>query len=110
MQAKHGIRDVPVTGVQTCALPIYLVAARIREIAEEHRVPICEAPVLTRAIYFNTELGAEIPVALYLAVARVLAYVFELKAARAHGRPMPEFPTDLPIPEGIRTEPRGAES
>ncbi|MFS8609530.1 MAG: flagellar type III secretion system protein FlhB, partial [Gammaproteobacteria bacterium] len=87
-----------------------LVAARIREIAEEHRVPICEAPVLTRAIYFNTELGAEIPVALYLAVARVLAYVFELKAARAHGRPMPEFPTDLPIPEGIRTEPRGAES
>src|SRR5690606_56501 len=87
-----------------------LVAARIREIAEEHRVPVCEAPVLTRAIYFNTELGAEIPVALYLAVARVLAYVFELKAARAHGRPMPEFPTDLPIPEGIRTEPRGAES
>src|SRR5690606_22977367 len=85
-----------------------LVAARIREIADSHRVPVCEAPLLTRAIYFNTELGAEIPVALYLAVARVLAYVFELKAARAHGRAAPQFPADLPIPEGVRTEPRGA--
>ena len=86
-----------------------LVAARIREIAEDHRVPVCEAPLLTRAIYFNTELGAEIPVALYLAVARVLAYVFELEAARRHGRAAPPFPTDLPIPEGLRTEPRGVE-
>lgn len=85
-----------------------LVAARIRELADSHRVPVCEAPLLTRAIYFNTELGAEIPVALYLAVARVLAYVFELKAARRHGRAAPAFPADLPIPDGIRTEPRGA--
>lgn len=87
-----------------------LVAARIREIADSHRVPVCEAPLLTRAIYFNTELGAEIPVALYLAVARVLAYVFELKAARERGRAAPEFPADLPVPEGLRTEPRGASS
>ncbi len=87
-----------------------LVAARIRELADEHRVPVCETPLLTRAIYFNTELGAEIPVALYLAVARVLAYVFELKAARERGRAAPEFPAELPVPEGLKTEPRGAAS
>lgn len=87
-----------------------LVAARIRELAETHRVPVCEAPILTRAIYFNTELGGQIPVALYLAVARVLAYVFELKASRERGKTPPEFPAELPVPEGLKTEPRGAAS
>lgn len=87
-----------------------LVAARIRELADTHRVPVCEAPILTRAIYFNTELGGQIPVALYLAVARVLAYVFELKASRERGNMPPEFPTELPIPDELRTEPRGAAS
>ncbi|HEX6993008.1 MAG TPA: flagellar biosynthesis protein FlhB [Gammaproteobacteria bacterium] len=100
--------DRPERAPRVVAKGCDLVAARIRELAESHRVPVCEAPVLTRAIYFNAELGAEIPVALYLAVARVLAYVFELKAAREHGRALPAFPADLPIPEGVRTEPRGA--
>jgi flagellar biosynthetic protein FlhB len=85
-----------------------LIAARIREIATEHDVPACEAPLLARAIYFNAEIGAEIPAGLYLAVARVLVWVMTLKNARKAARPLPEFPTDLPVPDEMVTEPRYA--
>jgi flagellar biosynthesis protein FlhB len=85
-----------------------LVASRIRELAAEHGVPVCSSPSLTRAIYFNTDIGAEIPTALYLAVARVLAYVFELRTARAHGQAEPDFPTDLPVPDELAKQPGGA--
>jgi len=85
-----------------------LIAARIREIAAEHEVPACESPLLTRAIFFNSEIGAEIPAGLYLAVARVLVWVMNLKTARQTARPLPEFPTDLPVPADLRTEPRTA--
>ena len=59
-----------------------LVAARIRGVAEEHRVPILEAPPLARALYTHTDIGEQIPEQLYTAVAEVLAYVFQL---RTHG-------------------------
>jgi len=82
-----------------------LVAMRIREIAAEHDVPSCEAPLLARAIFFNAEIGAEIPAGLYLAVARVLVWVMNVKTARHSSRPLPEFPTDLPVPAELKTEP-----
>ncbi len=85
-----------------------LIAARIREIAAEHDVPACESPLLARAIFFNAEIGAEIPAGLYLAVARVLVWVMNLKTARQSHRPLPEFPTDLPVPSDLQTEPRYA--
>ena len=85
-----------------------LIAARIREIAAEHDVPACEAPLLARAIYFNAEIGEEIPAGLYLAVARVLVWVMNLKVARQAAKPLPAFPTDLPVPAELRTEPRYA--
>lgn len=81
-----------------------LIAARIRDIASEHAVPVCEAPLLTRAIYFNTELGADIPTGLYLAVARVLVWVMNVKTARDSSRQLPGFPTDLPVPPEFRTD------
>jgi flagellar biosynthetic protein FlhB len=59
-----------------------LVAARIREIATENNVPIFEAPPLARMLHRNVELGGEIPSAVYAAVAQVLTYVFQLKAAK----------------------------
>lgn len=77
------------------------VALRIRELARTHRVAICSAPPLTRAIYFNTDIGQEIPAGLYLAVARVLAWVMQLKTAHRTGAPPPEFPTDLPVPPDL---------
>ncbi len=56
-----------------------LVAANIRRIAEEHRVPIFEAPKLARALYKSTDINREIPAGLYVAVAQVLSYVFRVR-------------------------------
>jgi len=57
-----------------------------------------ESPMLARAIYFSTELGEAVPAGLYLAVAKVLAYVFQLRIYRTDGGLRPEAPTDLSIP------------
>jgi flagellar biosynthetic protein FlhB len=56
-----------------------LVAANIRRIAEEHRVPVFESPKLARALYKSTDLNQEIPAGLYVAVAQVLSYIFRLR-------------------------------
>ncbi len=62
-----------------------LVAFRIREVAQANDVELVEVPALSRALYYTTEIGEEIPDALYLAVAQVLAYVFQLKQPRRAG-------------------------
>lgn len=59
------------------------IALKMREIAAEHKVQILESPELARAIYYSTELEQEIPAGLYLAVAQVLAYVFQIRQYRA---------------------------
>lgn len=58
------------------------MAMKIREIADAHDIPQVQAPPLARAIYFNTEVGDEIPEDLYVAVAQVLAYVYQLERYR----------------------------
>ena len=75
-----------------------LIAAQIRSVAEEHDVAIVEAPPLARALYASTELDQEIPAGLYIAVATVLSYVYQLKAA-VYTSEQPQMPQDLPIPE-----------
>jgi flagellar biosynthesis protein FlhB len=70
-----------------------LVAARIREVATEHLVPIFEAPPLARALHRNVEIGGEIPNTLYVAVAQVLTYVYQLRTARRSGDVPPQPPT-----------------
>jgi flagellar biosynthetic protein FlhB len=70
-----------------------LVAARIREIATENNVPIFEAPPLARALHRHVEIGGEIPSNLYVAVAQVLTYIYQLKSARRHGAVFPVRPT-----------------
>lgn len=69
-----------------------IIAARIREVANEHHVPVFEAPPLARALHRHVEIGAEIPSALYVAVAQVLTYVYQLKNARRYGAAMPQPP------------------
>ena len=69
-----------------------LIAARIRDIAEEHKVPLFSAPPLARALYRSTKLGQEIPAGLYTAVAQVLAYIFQIRDWRRPHREMPEPP------------------
>ncbi|MEY4761018.1 MAG: hypothetical protein RLZZ200_874 [Pseudomonadota bacterium] len=68
------------------------VAARIREVATEHQVPIFEAPPLARALHRNVEIGDEIPSTLYVAVAQVLTYIFQLRAARREKQALPPVP------------------
>lgn len=55
------------------------VAGKIKEIARENEVEIVENKPLARMIYFNVELGDEIPQEMYQMVAEVLAYVYRLK-------------------------------
>ena len=76
-----------------------LIAANIRRVGMEHDVQLVESPMLARAIYFSTEIGEAIPAGLYLAVAKLLAYVFQLRIYRTDGGLEPEMPTDLLIPE-----------
>jgi flagellar biosynthetic protein FlhB len=56
-----------------------LMAFKIREVASEYEIPIVSAPPLARAVYFNSEVGDEIPAGLYVAVAQVLAYIYQLR-------------------------------
>ncbi|MDQ6685731.1 MAG: flagellar type III secretion system protein FlhB, partial [Pseudomonadota bacterium] len=58
-----------------------LLALRIRDLAKGSDVPVLDAPVLARALYAHAELDREIPAALFAAVAQVLAYVYQLRAA-----------------------------
>jgi flagellar biosynthetic protein FlhB len=78
-----------------------LVALRIRALAEEHKIPVLEAPPLTRALYRHTQLGAEIPVALYSAVAEVLAWAYQLHRQSKEGGVVPPAPKNLPVPETL---------
>lgn len=68
------------------------VAARIREVAAEHKVLIFEAPPLARVLYRNVDIGKEIPAALYRAVAQVLTYIYQLRAASKGLANMPVRP------------------
>jgi flagellar biosynthetic protein FlhB len=77
------------------------IAAKIRELATAHNVPLLEAPPLARALFRHAELGDEIPQALYTAVAEVLAYVFQLRSFRSEGGIRPQIPTDIAVPAGL---------
>lgn len=83
---------------------VELIAGQIRTIAAAHEVPVFEAPPLARALYYSTEIEQEVPAGLYLAVAQVLAYVFQLRAT-ARGGPVPVPPADLPVPDDFSQGP-----
>lgn len=80
------------------------IAFKIREIAEEHKVPVLSAPPLARAIYHTTEIQEEIPSDLYMAVAQVLAYVFQLQRFRKQQDIMPDKlrVDELPVPDKFK--------
>jgi len=79
------------------------LALKIREIATAHDVPIFTAPPLSRALYHHTEIDQEIPGELYMAVAQILAYVYQVQNnVRGQGN-APVMPTDLPVPEEFKS-------
>jgi flagellar biosynthetic protein FlhB len=77
---------------------VELIASQIRTVAVANKVPLYEAPPLARALYYSTDIGQEVPAGLYLAVAQILAYVFQLKAS-ARGGPIPSRPGVTEVPE-----------
>jgi flagellar biosynthetic protein FlhB len=103
-QSKMGAPRVVARGVDE-------VAAEIRQTARVHRVPLFSAPPLARALFFSTRLDQEIPAGLYVAVAQVLAYVYQLRHAHRQGAEEPPPPDDLPVPsEFLKRDPtRGEE-
>jgi flagellar biosynthetic protein FlhB len=60
-----------------------LIAQRIIKLARKHHVPVVPNPPLARALYQQVELEGQIPLTLYRAVAKVLAFVFQQREQRA---------------------------
>ncbi len=81
-----------------------LIAAQIRNIAIGADVPLMASPPLARALYFSTDVDKEIPQGLYLAVAQVLAYIYQLKSARKNRWHEPLPPRDIKVPDDFRQE------
>lgn len=77
------------------------IALKIREIAQHSQVPVLESPSLTRSLYHTTKIGSEIPDGLFVAVAQVLAYVFQLEQYRKGRGKRPQLAHDLPIPDEL---------
>jgi len=77
-----------------------LIATRIRSLATENNVAIFSAPPLARALYASADIGKEIPQNLYLAVAKVLAYIFALRTPE--NAASPPSPVDISIPAEYR--------
>lgn len=76
-----------------------LLAERIIELGNEHKVPFLQAPPLARALYHHANIGDEVPQRLYTAVAEVLAYVYQLRQPVVGVKPKP--PRNLPVPEDM---------
>jgi len=79
-----------------------LMAAQIRNLAIAADVPLLASPPLARALYYSTDLDKEIPKGLYLAVAQVLAYIYQLKTARQQHWAEPMPPKDIPVPDEFK--------
>lgn len=80
-----------------------LVAARIREVAQAHDVPIVRSPMLCRALFYNCDIGNQVPVPLFVAVAQVLAYVQRLRLAKAGMGPIPDPLAGAELPPEYRS-------
>lgn len=84
-----------------------LVALSIRELARRHQVQVLEAPPLARALYRQSQLDAEIPAGLYLAVAQVLSYLHQLRQWKAQTRRPGTRPAQVPKAPSFNDLPGG---
>lgn len=85
-----------------------LMALKIRDIAKESKVPVLQAPPLARALYAHAEVDREVPAALFAAVAQVLAWVYQLRAAMAGQGAMPQEIATLAVPDELDPHHAGA--
>ncbi|QHE88082.1 flagellar biosynthesis protein FlhB [Hydrogenophaga sp. BPS33] len=87
--------DATMSAPRVIAKGADLLAMKIRDVAKANQVPVLQSPMLARALYAHAEIDDEIPSALYTAVAQVLAYVYQLKAAlKGQGT----MPAEQPVP------------
>lgn len=91
-------RDTEMGAPKVVAKGAGAIAAKIRELGQEHNVPILEAPPLARALYKHSELDQEIPAPLYTAVAEVLAWVYQLRRYHSQGGNVPATPKAIDVP------------
>lgn len=76
-------------------------AFRIRDIARENKIELVSSPVLARAVYHTTEVDGDIPEGLYVAIAQVLAYVFQLRNFRKGMGERPYLPRNIKVPDDM---------
>lgn len=81
-----------------------LIAFEIRRVAVDSKVPVLESPTLSRAIFYSTEIGDEVPEGLYKAVALILVHVYGLKKKRRRYSSKPIVLPDVPVPEEYRRD------
>jgi flagellar biosynthetic protein FlhB len=68
-----------------------LMALRIQEVAREHDIPVAQIPPLARYLYSQLEIGEAIPLALFEAIARILAWAYEVKESGGVEGDIPEI-------------------
>lgn len=78
------------------------IAFHIQKVARAHDVEILEVPPLARSIYHTTEINEEIPRGLYVAVAQILAYIYQLKRFKRRSGAKPKHFGTLPIPDDLQ--------
>jgi len=81
-----------------------LISLQIRSVAGVYKIPIVSSPALSRSIYHTTSLNKEIPAGLYMAVAQILAYVYQLKASSRTRHKENVVIDDVPIPDDLRRD------
>lgn len=97
---EAGSDDAPVV----VARGVDHMAMHIRTNANQHGIPIYEAPVLSRALYNHVKLNEHIPMDLYMAVAQVLSYVYQLRKYKAGEGAAPVRPENLPVAASFRDD------
>ncbi|OUS27821.1 flagellar biosynthesis protein FlhB [Gammaproteobacteria bacterium 45_16_T64] len=100
LKYDHGTMMAP----KLVAKGVDLMAEQIKRVAIEHNVTIVTAPPLARSIYYNTKLEREIPAGLYVSVAQVLAYVYQLTQYTAGQGDNPGNVPDFEVPEDLKRD------
>jgi len=100
LKYSHGAMGAP----RVVAKGVDLIAEQIKRVAIEHKVTIVEAPPLARSVYYHTKLEAEIPQGLYMAVAQVLAYVYQLKQYSEGQGKNPGSSPGFDVPDDLRRD------
>jgi flagellar biosynthetic protein FlhB len=83
------------------------IALKIREIAQKHEVPILRLPPLARSLYYHGKVGEEIPEGLYIAIAQILAYIYQMDQYQSGKGEKPRGLPPLPIPDDLKVDENG---